>query len=178
MGKHIHLYSTEQEFEADYNGTGYTEPWVSLTLDVDRVDYNKGDEPGPIVCDYYLVYDMEDYQTQCGSGYNLFGPHTVGNYGYKIWSPVDGDVDMSVLMAVTDFPVNIAVTVNNFNAQGNNVTRTWAFNPLTATDASCGFPFTAEDFNEEDLPNYVAWGPGSVSNSNDVLFGIIGTKSM
>lgn len=45
MGKYIHLYSTEQEFEADYNGAAYIEPWVSLTLDVDRVDYNKTPVP-------------------------------------------------------------------------------------------------------------------------------------
>ena len=42
MGKYLHLYSTEQAFEADYNGAAYLEPWVSLTLDVDWVDYNKG----------------------------------------------------------------------------------------------------------------------------------------
>lgn len=41
--KFLHKYSTESAFEADYNGTAYTEPWVSLTEDVDRVDYNKMD---------------------------------------------------------------------------------------------------------------------------------------
>lgn len=39
--KFLHKYSTESDFEEDYNGTAYTEPWVSLTEDVDRVDYNK-----------------------------------------------------------------------------------------------------------------------------------------
>ena len=41
--KFLHKYSTESDFEEDYNGTAYTEPWVSLTEDVDRVDYNKMD---------------------------------------------------------------------------------------------------------------------------------------
>ena len=175
MGKYLHYFDSETAFTQERT-SNYVEPWVSYT-EGRGVDYNKHAEPTP-VCDYYLVYDMDDYQTQCGSGYNLFGPHSVGNYGYKIWGPVDGDADMSVLMAITDFPVNIAVTVDNFNAQGNSVTRTWVFNPLTATDASCGFPFTAEDFNEESLPNYVAWGPASLNDDADVLFGIIGTKAM
>lgn len=45
MKRYLHLYSTEQAFEADYEGAAYEEPWVSLTLDVDRVDYNKGPVP-------------------------------------------------------------------------------------------------------------------------------------
>jgi hypothetical protein len=50
--KFLHKYSTESDFEADYNGTAYTEPWVSLTEDVDRVDYNKIDAD--------LIFDASD----------------------------------------------------------------------------------------------------------------------
>lgn len=158
MGKHIHLYSTEQEFEADYNGTGYTEPWVSLTLDVDRVDYNKGDEPGPIVCDYYLVYDMEDYQTGVSNCTMFSPPSSYYTRGGKIWTPVDGDIDMSILNP-SDLPVNIAVTINNLGTHGNNVTRAWTFPAMQDWTTTCGFPFTAEDFGEEPGNNEV-WGVG------------------
>ena len=41
MGKYIHLFETEGEYNTVYNGGGYVEPWVSYTEDVTRVDYNK-----------------------------------------------------------------------------------------------------------------------------------------
>ena len=37
----LHKYQTVTAFTQDYNGTGYTEPWVSLTVENDKVDYNK-----------------------------------------------------------------------------------------------------------------------------------------
>lgn len=38
----LHKYETVTAFTQDYNGTGYTEPWVSLTVEDDSVHYNKG----------------------------------------------------------------------------------------------------------------------------------------
>lgn len=34
MKKYLHKFQTEEEFNPEYNGSGYTEPWVSLTNDV------------------------------------------------------------------------------------------------------------------------------------------------
>lgn len=31
MGKYLHHYETLSEFQQDYNGEGYIEPWVSYT---------------------------------------------------------------------------------------------------------------------------------------------------
>ena len=41
MARYIHLFETEDGFNTVYNGEGYKEPWVSLTMDVGRVNYNK-----------------------------------------------------------------------------------------------------------------------------------------
>ena len=41
MGQYLHLYETEAQFNTDYNGEKYNEPWVSYTTDIERVDYNK-----------------------------------------------------------------------------------------------------------------------------------------
>ena len=46
MGKYLHRYLNQSDFEADYNDETtpkYIEPWVSATNDDDelRVDYNK-----------------------------------------------------------------------------------------------------------------------------------------
>lgn len=43
MGKYIHLFENESAFDVDYHGDNYLEPWVSLTEDIERVDYNKVD---------------------------------------------------------------------------------------------------------------------------------------
>ena len=43
MGKYIHKFETTAEFEAIYNGTGYTEPWVSYTEENSKVSYNKSE---------------------------------------------------------------------------------------------------------------------------------------
>lgn len=171
MPKYIHLYNTENEFDEVYNGDGYLEPWVSYTKNIDRVDYNKGDEPGPIVCDCFLVYDMEDYQTAVSSC-SMFNPPSGSFYkrGAKIWTPVDGDIDMQSLNP-NDLPVNIAVTINNLGTHGNNVTRAWTFPARQDwTTATCGFPFTAEDFGEEP-GNRELWGVGYGSGP-EILVGI------
>lgn len=40
MSNYIHLFSTTAARDAVYNGSGYTEPWVSLVTATDEVDYN------------------------------------------------------------------------------------------------------------------------------------------
>ena len=41
MGKYLHLYYDADSFSGDYNGAAYHEPWVSLTEENSRVNYNK-----------------------------------------------------------------------------------------------------------------------------------------
>ena len=43
MGKFIHRYELETEFNEERNNN-YNEPWLSLTESIDRVDYNKTEE--------------------------------------------------------------------------------------------------------------------------------------
>ena len=37
----LHFFNTNSEFEAQYNGVNYIEPWMSYTEDENRVDYNQ-----------------------------------------------------------------------------------------------------------------------------------------
>ncbi len=39
--EYLHFFNTNSEFETQYNGVNYIEPWVSYTEDKNRVDYNK-----------------------------------------------------------------------------------------------------------------------------------------
>ena len=46
--KYLHKFANENDFHDKYDGTGYTEPWVSATnieeADGYRVDFNKEEE--------------------------------------------------------------------------------------------------------------------------------------
>ena len=44
MGKYIHLFDTASEFNEAYNGDAYIEPWLSLTEEREKVNYNKSEE--------------------------------------------------------------------------------------------------------------------------------------
>lgn len=55
MGKYIHKFDTVAEFETAYNGTGYTEPWVSLTVANGAVNYNK---PNPFNGHDYVDFGL------------------------------------------------------------------------------------------------------------------------
>ena len=61
MGRYLHLYETASNFEADYNGTAYTEPWVSLTEQNGDVNYNKRTEEKYIRIE--RLNGDEDYRT-------------------------------------------------------------------------------------------------------------------
>lgn len=57
MGKYLHHYETENEFEPAYYGSDYHEPWVSYTNEDDftpHVDYNK-------VIDLEVLPSLGDY---------------------------------------------------------------------------------------------------------------------
>jgi len=43
MGKYFHWFDEETEYD-DMRNNDYKEPWVSFTVDVDRVNYNKTHE--------------------------------------------------------------------------------------------------------------------------------------
>ena len=53
MGKYLHRFDAEEDFNAAYNGEDYIEPWVSYTNESGRVDYNKS-------------FDLEIYYTNNG----------------------------------------------------------------------------------------------------------------
>lgn len=40
-GKYLRLFKTQANFEAAYNGSGYTEPWASCVIDNEQCEYNK-----------------------------------------------------------------------------------------------------------------------------------------
>lgn len=44
MAQYIHLFGATSEFNEAYNGKSYEEPWLSLTEEGEKVNYNKSEE--------------------------------------------------------------------------------------------------------------------------------------
>lgn len=41
MAYYVHLFETNNDFQSDYHGSGYTEPWTSYNLERHSLEYNK-----------------------------------------------------------------------------------------------------------------------------------------
>ena len=62
MSKYTHLFNTNDQFVSAYTGTGYTEPWVSYTIESSGVSYNK--QP--------VTYTMNLYVSPYNTTWNQF----------------------------------------------------------------------------------------------------------
>ena len=113
--KFIHRFDTVDDFERDYNGTGYTEPWVSYTEEQGRVNYNKANwaridlnvweqnPPGNAIVEYgdsfdnsensvyYVKYagSSVEVEYEGGPGYILYGS---GEFSNVTTGPCDSAV--------------------------------------------------------------------------------------
>lgn len=57
MGKFLHNFETSVEFNNEYIGSGYTEPWVSLTQENSAINYNKGSYD-------FIILDNDEVETE------------------------------------------------------------------------------------------------------------------
>ena len=46
--RYIHKFKTDSDFQEEYNGEKYKEPWASWTVENDEVNYNKREDGGVI----------------------------------------------------------------------------------------------------------------------------------
>ena len=86
---YIHLFSTTAEFDAAYNGTGYTDPWVSYTLESSALTYNKNRANG------HEFVDLGLPSGKLWATMNI-GASTPEDYGnYYAWGELTGKSDYS-----------------------------------------------------------------------------------
>lgn len=86
---YIHLFSTTAEFDAAYNGTGYTDPWVSYTLESSALTYNKDRANG------HKFVDLGLPSGKLWATMNI-GASTPEDYGnYYAWGELTGKSDYS-----------------------------------------------------------------------------------
>ena len=86
MGRYIHYFKAESDFQNQYNGENYEEPWVSLTKDTvlvpeGRVDYNKDierEENNLPNYQQHLTFDVKDSGTVVWKrGWTSYTPSTI-----------------------------------------------------------------------------------------------------
>lgn len=107
--KHIHLFKTEAQFSNEYTGSAYTEPWVSLTKTVDRVDYNKrpgiiqelwnklgntGTLPDKVIINYSVTWPNEQQAdtNEPGVGYKDVQNYEGQPTGFNSWEDISASV--------------------------------------------------------------------------------------
>ena len=113
MGIYLHLFDTNSAFTETYEGTGYTEPWVSYTESSDRVDYNN------VLAKPFTIVSL-------GSGnvsWNLNEKNILYSKNKGSWATMDSG---------TSIPVSegdvIEFKGNNGNYCGNTISVTTSFN--------------------------------------------------
>ena len=93
LDHHLHLYDTDANFEADYDGDIYHEPWVSYTIENGEVNYNK--RAGFTITYLNRNGDTSATQTVTGqTGRNIeyvvgSAPESWGEHTFLGWSEVE-----------------------------------------------------------------------------------------
>ena len=86
---YIHLFDTTAEFDAAYNGTGYTDPWVSYTLESSALTYNKDRTNGH----EYVDLGLPSGKLWATMNIGATSPEDYGNY--YAWGELSGKSDYS-----------------------------------------------------------------------------------
>ena len=58
--RYIHKFKTDSDFQEEYNGEKYKEPWASWTVENDEVNYNKR-EDGGVITVKTVKWDIEGH---------------------------------------------------------------------------------------------------------------------
>ena len=124
MKSYIHLYETNDEFTKAYNGSEYIEPWLSLTEEGMKVNYNKPKLTA-------ITFDSITWVTDVPS---TGGTATKDNCEFKVYAKYDNgiSVDISSDATVTGELVVPSSTEGQRHEVGQ-LTLTASYSGLTAT---------------------------------------------
>lgn len=91
--RYAHVFNTTAEFEAEYNGSAYHEPWVSYNIEeADQggtgVAFNKGTGPTPIP-EPWKEHDYIEVAGLAWATCNVGASNPTGNGNYYAWSEIN-----------------------------------------------------------------------------------------
>lgn len=129
MAIYLHKFDTVEDFEDVYNDEeGYIEPWVSLTLENEHVDYNK--RPVEIPIRFLAGWGFD--------GLTLEGGQTLSQGTLLLTKNTVGSVitltaeDMTTLMTAVGNPLNGIVFMGTNSQMEGEYVYTATFNPPEA----------------------------------------------
>ena len=124
MESYIHIYSTNDEFTAAYNGPEYIEPWLSLTEEGMKVNYNK---PKLTAITFDNITWVTDIPAKGGTA-------TKDNCSFEIYAKYDNgiSVDISSDATVTGELV-VPSSTSGQRHEAGQLTLTASYSGLTAT---------------------------------------------
>ena len=141
MESYIHLYETNSEFTAAYNGPDYKEPWLSLTEEGMKVNYNK---PKLIAITFDSITWVTDVPAKGGTA-------TKDNCTFKVYGNYDNgtSVDISSDATVTGELV-VPSSTGGQRHEAGKLTLTASYSGFTATGNVTAYQ-AAPDFSTEPL---------------------------
>lgn len=91
--RYAHVFNTTAEFEAEYNGSAYHEPWVSYNIEeADQggtgVAFNKGTGPAPTP-EPWKEHDYIEVAGLAWATCNVGASNPTGNGNYYAWSEIN-----------------------------------------------------------------------------------------
>ena len=159
MESYIHLYSTNDEFTAAYNGPEYIEPWLSLTEEGMKVNYNK---PPLTTITFGTITWITDVPAKGGTA-------TKDNCEFKVYGNYeDGtSADISSIVTVTGELVVPSSTADQRQEVGQ-LTLTASYSGLTATGSVT--VYQKADFSTKPLTfNILSAGKINWTASNSAI---------
>ena len=143
MKSYIHLYKTNSEFTKAYNGSEYIEPWLSLTEEGMKVNYNKPKLTA-------ITFDSITWVTDIPA---TGGTATKDNCSFKVYANYDNGsfLDISSDATVTGELVVPSSTEGQRHEIEQPLTLTASYSGFTATGNVTAYQAAAVDFSTEPL---------------------------
>ena len=142
MESYIHLYETNDKFTEAYNGTDYKEPWLSLTEEGMKVNYNKPKLTA-------IAFDNITWVTDVPA---TGGTATKDNCTFKVYGNYDNgsSSDISSIVTVTGELAVEKTTIEERHEAGQ-LTLTASYGGFTATGNVTAYQEAAVDFSTKPL---------------------------
>ena len=143
MKSYIHFYKKNDEFTKAYNGPDYKEPWLSLTEEGMKVNYNKPKLTA-------ITFDSITWVTDIPA---TGGTATKDNCTFKVYAKYDNGISVDILSDVTvTGELIVAETTATTRQSAGTLTLTASYGKFTATGNVTAYQeAAAPDFSTEPL---------------------------
>ena len=142
MESYIHLYETNSEFTEAYNGPDYKEPWLSLTEEGMKVNYNK---PKLTAITFGTITWVKDVPAKGGKA-------TKGNCTFEVYAKYDNGISVDISSdAMVTGELVVPSSTEGQRHEAGTLRLTASYSGFTATGNVTVYQKAAVDFSTEPL---------------------------